>query len=139
MIHLPRLTKASFYYAGNHRTGTVLSLLSCPALQSIELCFLDNVSPMIEELHRQSLTLLPLRHLRIESCYLNEMKLARFLRRVPSLTSLELVDIEDSSPSLLKVSNHPGSERCITSGLMLIISHRTSRLPQLPRHGSARS
>jgi hypothetical protein len=106
MIHLPRLTKATFYYSGALRTSTILGLLSCPALQSIELSFLDNASPMIEHLHRQSLTLLPLRHLRIESCFLNEMKLARLLRRIPSLTSLQLVDVEDLSPGLLKVSDH---------------------------------
>ena len=103
MIHLPRLVTASFYYSGAIRTRTILSLLSCPALESVDLCFLDNVSPMIEHLRRQSLTFLPLRRLRIESCFFSELKLARFLRRVPSLTTLELVDVEDASSSLLKV------------------------------------
>lgn len=103
MIHLPRLVTASFYYSGTVRTLTILSLLSCPALESVDLCFLDNVSPMIEHLRRQSLTCLPLRRLRIESSFFSELKLARFLRRVPALTTLELVDVEDASSSLLKV------------------------------------
>lgn len=104
MIQLSRLTKLSFYYSGTLRTRVVLGLLSCPALESIDLCFLDNVSPMIEHLRRQSLTKLPLRRLRIESSFFSELKLARFLRRVPSLTTLELVDVEDASASLLKVN-----------------------------------
>ncbi|KIP05165.1 hypothetical protein PHLGIDRAFT_74698 [Phlebiopsis gigantea 11061_1 CR5-6] len=101
-IHLPHLVNASFYYSGTVRTRTILSLLTCPALESVDLCFLDNVSPMIEHLRRQSLTFLPLRRLRIESCFFSELKLARFLRRVPSLTTLELVDVEDASSSLLR-------------------------------------
>ncbi|GJE98493.1 F-box protein [Phanerochaete sordida] len=102
MIQLPRLTKLSFYYSGTVRSRIVLGLLSCPALEDVDLCFLDNVSPMIEHLRRQSLTKLPLRRLRIESSFFSELKLARFLRRVPSLTTLDLVDVEDASPSLLK-------------------------------------
>lgn len=101
-IHLPRLKKLSFYYSGTLRSRVVLGLLSCPALESIDLCFLDNVSPMIEHLRRQSLTKLPLRRLRIESSFFSELKLVRFLRRMPSLTTLELVDVEDASPSFLK-------------------------------------
>lgn len=103
MINLPRLTKATFYYSGTLRTRTILRLLTCPALEHVDLCFLDNVSPMLEHLRRQSLTRLPLRHLRIEGCFLSELKLSRFLQRVPSLTSLELVDVEDVSSNLFKV------------------------------------
>ena len=114
MIHLPRLTTASFYYSGTVRTRTILSMLSCPALESVDLCFLDNVSPMIEHLRRQSLTYLPLRRLRIESSFFSELKLARFLRRVPALTTLELVDVEDASSSLLKVC------RCFTRSILLV-------------------
>ncbi|KAL7278902.1 hypothetical protein ACG7TL_006733 [Trametes sanguinea] len=68
-IHLPRLRRASFYYSGNLRTRTVFSLLSFPALESIGLCYLDNVSPILECLRKQPPTVLPLRHLRIESCF----------------------------------------------------------------------
>lgn len=103
MIDLPRLTKAAFYYAGTLRTRTILSLISCPALEEVDLCFLDNVTPMIEHLYRQSLTRLALRKLRIESSFFSELKLCKFLRHVPSLVTLELVDVEDASTSLLKV------------------------------------
>ncbi|KAM5533146.1 hypothetical protein V8D89_013194 [Ganoderma adspersum] len=101
-ISLPRLRKASFYYSGNLRTRTVLTLLSFPALERIELCYLDNVSPMLEALRRQSLTVLPLRHLRIESCFFNELRFARLLPRLPALTSLELVDVEDVTSNLMR-------------------------------------
>ncbi|KAI0087822.1 hypothetical protein BDY19DRAFT_892259 [Irpex rosettiformis] len=109
MINLPRLTKASFYYSGTLRTRTIFRLLTCPALEHVDLCFLDNVSPLIENLRRQSLTRLPLRHLRIEGCFLSELKLSRFLQRVPSLTSLELVDVEDVSSNLFKHLSAPPS------------------------------
>ncbi|KAI9058146.1 hypothetical protein FKP32DRAFT_1581576 [Trametes sanguinea] len=101
-IHLPRLRRASFYYSGNIRTRTVFSLLSFPALESIELCYLDNVSPILECLRKQSLTVLPLRHLRIESCFMNELRFARLLPRLPALTSLELVDVEDVTTNLMR-------------------------------------
>ncbi|KAI0643121.1 hypothetical protein C8Q79DRAFT_916289 [Trametes meyenii] len=101
-IQLPRLRKASFYYSGNLRTRTVFSLLSFPALERIELCYLDNVSPILESLRKQSLTVLPLRHLRIESCFLNELRFARLLPRLPALNSLELVDVEDVTSNLMR-------------------------------------
>lgn len=103
LILLPRLTKASFYYSGFGRTQGVLGRLVVPALKSLEICYLDDVNPLLELLHRQSLTSLPLEHLRIESGFFNEMKLIRLLRRLPSLTTLKLVDVEDASPNLLKV------------------------------------
>ena len=102
-IQLPRLRKASFYYSGNLRTRTVLNLLALPALEHVELCYLDNVSPMLEALRRQSLTVLPLKHLRIESCFFNELRFARLLPRLSALTSLELVDVEDATPNLMRV------------------------------------
>ncbi|KAI1793248.1 hypothetical protein LXA43DRAFT_885838 [Ganoderma leucocontextum] len=101
-ISLPRLRKAAFYYSGNLRTRTVLTLLSFPALERLELCYLDNVSSMLEALRRQSLTVLPLRHLRIESCFFNELRFARLLPRLPALTSLELVDVEDVTSNLMR-------------------------------------
>ena len=106
-VQLSRLVDASFYYCGNIRTRTILSLCSFPALERVELCFLDNVSPMLEHLRRQSLTRLPLRRLRIESSYFNEMKLVRLLKRLPALNSLEFVDADDVSSNLLKVRSTP--------------------------------
>jgi len=106
-IHLPRLTNLSFYYSGIARTHAVMRLLSLPALERVELCFLDDVSLVIEHLRRQSLTSLPLRALRIESSFFSELKLVRLLHRLPSLTSLELVDVEDASPHLFKSMSAP--------------------------------
>ena len=103
MISLPRLTCLSFYYAGIARTNAIMSVLSLPALENVELCYLDDVSPVIEHLRRQSLTTLPLKHIRIESSFFSELKLVRLLHRLPSLTSLELVDAEDASSHLFKV------------------------------------
>ena len=127
MINLPRLAKASFYYSGTLRTRTIFRLLTCPALEHVDLCFLDNVSPLLEDLRRQSLTRLPLRHLRIEGCFLSELKLSRFLQRVPSLTSLELVDVEDVSSNLFKVCALFPSLECPADLSMFSISRRLLR------------
>ncbi|KAI0052708.1 hypothetical protein FA95DRAFT_1257354 [Auriscalpium vulgare] len=107
IIHLPRLVKASFYYAGIQRTRTILSQLTFPALEKIELCYMDNVTPVLHHLKRQSLTSLPLRHLRVEASFFNELELVKFLGRVSSLTTLELVDVEDASSNLLKGLSAP--------------------------------
>ena len=130
-ISLPRLRKASFYYSGNLRTRTVLTLLSFPALERIELCYLDNVSPMLEALRRQSLTVLPLRHLRIESCFFNELRFARLLPRLTSLTSLELVDVEDVTSNLMRVSTGAPSTVGNSDKFVLTEPRNPSRLPDL--------
>lgn len=111
LIQLPRLTKASFYYSGFHRTQSVLGRLSCPALRRVELCYLEDINPLLELLHRQSLTSLPLRHLRIESGFFNEHKLVELLNRLPALMTLEMVDVEDVPSHLLKVLSAPPVEQ----------------------------
>lgn len=103
MVYLPRLTRASFYYAGPLRVRTLLSLLTFPALERIELGYMDDVSAIVEYLRRQSLTSLPLRHLKIESCLFNEFKLVSLLMRFTSLATLELIDVEDVSSYTLRV------------------------------------
>ncbi|KAH7885324.1 hypothetical protein F5I97DRAFT_1811032 [Phlebopus sp. FC_14] len=107
LVRLPRLTKASFYYSGNMRTRMLLGQISFPALESLDFCYLDNLTPVLEHLKQQSLTSLPLRHLRIESSFFNEAKFVSLLRRLMSLSTLELVDIEDVSCFLLKSLSTP--------------------------------
>ncbi|OCH92839.1 hypothetical protein OBBRIDRAFT_725975 [Obba rivulosa] len=102
IVRLPRLTKASFYYAGPVRVRTLIRLLSFPALERIELGYMEDVSVIVEYLRRQSLTSLPLRHLKIESCFFNEIKLVTLLMRFPSLATLELIDVEDASTCILR-------------------------------------
>ena len=104
VVKLPRLIKASFYYSGNLRVRMLLSQISFPALESLEFCYLDNLTPILEYLRQQSLTSLPLRHLRIESSFFNESKFVTLLKRLMSLTTLELIDIEDVSSFFLRVS-----------------------------------
>lgn len=104
VVKLPRLTKASFYYAGIMRTRMLLSQISFPALASLDFCYLDNLTPVLEHLRQQSLTSLPLKYLRIESSFFNEAKFIVLLRRLTSLVTLELIDIEDITCFLLKVS-----------------------------------
>lgn len=133
VVKLPRLTKASFYYAGNMRTRLLLSQISFPALESLEISYLDNMTPIIEHFRQQSLTSLPLRHLRVESSFFNEHKFVNLLKRLMSLTTLELVDVEDVSQFLLKVMNSSS----FMSGLVhSSICHRLFRRPLPLIHGS---
>lgn len=105
LISLPYLKKASFYYAGIVRVQAIFSQLEFPALERVEFAYLDNLTPVLKHLKRQSFTSLPLRHLRIESSFFNELKLIRLFQRLPLLHTLELVDVEDMSPNFLKVSS----------------------------------
>lgn len=102
-IQLLRLKKLVFQYAGVHRVRVIMSQIAFPALESLELCYLDNVSPVFKFLQRQALASLPLRHLRVESSFFSELLLLKALRRLPSMLTLELVDMEDVSENLLKV------------------------------------
>ncbi|KAF5382747.1 hypothetical protein D9615_002905 [Tricholomella constricta] len=101
-VQLRRLTKVSFYYSGAALTRQIMSQVAFSNLESLEMCYLENVTPVLHLLYTQALTRLPLRHLRIETCLFNEIKFLNLLRRLPSLVTLELVDVEDASSSLLK-------------------------------------
>ena len=103
LIRLPRLKKISLYYSGFNRTLSVLEKLSFPALERIDIGYLDDAGQFFDILHRQSLSTLPLQHLRVESVYFSEAKLVRLLQRLPSLHTLDLVDVEDLSSDVLKV------------------------------------
>jgi hypothetical protein len=107
MIQLPRLVKMTFHYSGIQRTRTILSQIAFPALEKVALCYMDNVTSLLNHLKRQSLTSLPLRHLRIEASFFGELELVKLLSRTSSLTTLELVDVEDASSSLIKSLSAP--------------------------------
>lgn len=107
LIHLPHLTKITLYYSGYNRTLSVLDRISFPALERIDLGYLDDAGPLFDILHRQSLSALPLQHLRVESVYFSETKLLRLLQRLPSLHTLDLMDIEDLSADVIKVLSRP--------------------------------
>lgn len=121
LIHLPQLVKISLYYSGSNRTLTVLDRICFPALERIDIGYLDDAGAFFEILHRQSLSSLPLQHLRVESVYFNEAKLGRLLQRLPRLHTLELVDIEDLSSDALKVLSRPcGGQPWICPGIQAL-------------------
>lgn len=102
-IRLPRLKTASFYYSGLDHAREIMNHVLFPNLETLELAYLENVNPLLQELYAQALTRLPLKKLRIESCLFSEMKFVNLLRKLPSLSSLQLVDVEDISHITLKV------------------------------------
>jgi hypothetical protein len=131
-IHFPRLLKASFYYAGVARTHTILNQMSFPGLQTLELCYLDDLTPILERLKQQSLTSFPLRSLRIESCFFNELKFVGLLSRLHSLVSLELVDCEDVSSHFLKVIQFLYRHlTCLPDANCSVLSRVSPHLPQV--------
>lgn len=102
-VSLPRLKKITFYYAGITLARHIMTHITFPNLQSLEMSYLQNVTPILQLLYDQALIRLPLQTLRIESCLFNELKFVNLLRRLPSLVTLDLVDIEDASSGFLKV------------------------------------
>lgn len=121
MVALPRLKRASFYYSGVERTTALFAQLSFPALRSLEFAYLENLTPVLRHLKRQAVSLsimgddgvegrgsgLPLERLRVEACLFNELKLVRLLKRLPSIRTLELVEVEDVSGHFLHVCPNP--------------------------------
>jgi hypothetical protein len=87
MIQLPRLTKMMFHYAGIQHSWTILSQIAIPALEKVALCYLDNMTTLLNHLKQQLLTSLPLRHLRIEASFFGELELVRLLTWMSSLTT----------------------------------------------------
>lgn len=103
-IRLPRLKTAIFSMAGGARVQNLLSHLVLPSLESLELTLLSNIDMVLSCMDRQAAAPLPLRRLRIDGCEFSEVVLLRFLSRTTALTTLELVDMDDVSSFLLKVS-----------------------------------
>ncbi|KAF8517340.1 hypothetical protein JB92DRAFT_2829054 [Gautieria morchelliformis] len=129
MRHLRHL---SFYYSGVARTCILLHRTALPALERLELSFLDNITACLKHLRQQAASRygydydyahgyesehghsqsseaahFPIKTLRIEASLFNELKLLRLLRRLPTLERLELVDVEDVSSNLLKGLSAP--------------------------------
>ena len=124
-VVLRHLRHLSFYYSGVTRTCTLLHRTALPALERLELSFLDNITTCLKHLRHQAashdydyaheyefryracqsseIAQFPLKSLRIEASLFNELKLMRLLRKLPTLERLELVDVEDVSSNLLKV------------------------------------
>ncbi|KAJ7600742.1 hypothetical protein C8J56DRAFT_911172 [Mycena floridula] len=101
-IQLSKLKTVSFYYAGNALARQILGQIVFPNLETLELYYMENITPILQLLYTQALIRLPMKVLRIESCFFNELKFLNLLRRLPSLSTLELVDVEDASSNLLK-------------------------------------
>ncbi|CAA7262987.1 unnamed protein product [Cyclocybe aegerita] len=96
-IHLTRLKKLSLYYSGIGHTKQIMNRIAFPNLESLDMAYLENVNPLLQAVHAQALTRLPLKSLRIETCVFGEMKLVNLLRKLPSLVTLQLIDIEEVS------------------------------------------
>lgn len=112
MIRLTRLKHASFYYSGPMRTQAIFAQIEFPALEDIEFSYMDNVTPILKHLKRQAITgSLPLKRMRIEASLVNELKLVRVLRRLPTMKTLELVDAEDVSSHFLNALSGPTSSQ----------------------------
>ncbi|KZV73804.1 hypothetical protein PENSPDRAFT_573940 [Peniophora sp. CONT] len=101
-ISLPRLRRITLSYAGGLRARAVLDQLSMPALEDIELCYLDSIGPVLQHLTAQAVTGLPLTRLHIENCSFREQDLLSLLYRLSVLSVLELVDVHDVGSGILQ-------------------------------------
>lgn len=95
---LPNLTKASFYNSGACRLRSILGQISTPALGNLALGFLGDITPLL-----YAMVHLPLRRLRVEACSVDRSKFCATLLRIPTLSMLELVDLDDVAPELIGV------------------------------------
>jgi len=115
-LDLRSLHKLSFYYSGITRAMVLLACINCPALQRLEFAFLDDITPLFPLLKQQAMSVLtpmnlpiglPLHTLYIESCFFNELKFVRLLKRIPTMSQLDLIDVEDVSANLLMELSTP--------------------------------
>jgi hypothetical protein len=136
IVHLPSLRRIVISAAGSTRVRGLLSQLALPALEDLELSCLDDVSVILSHLESQAMTSLPLRRLKIESCNFDQIQLLHLLRRVPTLRTLELVDVHNLSPHFLKVC--PLLHTCWDS-ILTIFVRRLSPHRHWVNHGSAPS
>ena len=74
-----------------------------PALEAVELCYLDSIGPVLQHLTSQAVTGLPLTRLHIENCSFREQDLLSLLYRLAVLSVLELVDVHDVGSGILQV------------------------------------
>lgn len=119
-IALPRLKHATFYFCGSSRLSILLSRLVLPALNHLEISYLDDVSMPLGMICQQKAEDLPLEALIINSSLIVEEQLVRLLRRLPELESLELADCEDVSPFLLTELSSPEELLCPNLRLLSI-------------------
>jgi hypothetical protein len=60
-VKLPRLKQATFYFVGSSRLSILMSRLELPALEQLELSYVDDVSMSLEMLCQQKAENLPLK------------------------------------------------------------------------------
>ncbi|QRV92517.1 translation initiation factor 3, subunit a (eIF-3a) [Ceratobasidium sp. AG-Ba] len=111
-ITLPSLKRATFYFVGSSRLSVVMSRLRLPALEQLELSYLDDVTMLLETLCQQKGVNLPLKVLKITSTLVSEDWLVQLLEQVPELTTLELADCEDITSYLLNELSNPHDWLC---------------------------
>lgn len=106
---LPCLRNLTVSFCGVARVCALLECVIFPAVEHVEFAHLDNISPALGVLSRQAQrgALCALRTLRLDNCLFSELKLVRLLRRLPGLTTLELVDCDDVSANLLRGLSAP--------------------------------
>ncbi|KAG8755927.1 hypothetical protein FRC12_010729 [Ceratobasidium sp. 428] len=111
-VTLSRLKRATFYFVGSSRLSILMSRLCLPALEQLELSYLDDVTLLLEMLCQQKTGDLPLKVLRIISSLVSEDWLVQLLERLPELTTLELADCEDITSYLLNELSNPHDWLC---------------------------
>ncbi|KZV92570.1 hypothetical protein EXIGLDRAFT_614223 [Exidia glandulosa HHB12029] len=101
VVCLPFLRVLTFSFCGVTRVGALLDRLSFPCVERIDFAHLENISSALQSISRQ--TRAPLH----QACLFSELKLTRLLRRLPSISTLELVDCEDVSANILRGLSAP--------------------------------
>ncbi|KAH7873109.1 uncharacterized protein C8R40DRAFT_1198430 [Lentinula edodes] len=140
-VRVPRLSKISFYYSGIVFTRQIMNQIGFPNLQSLEMCYLENVTPILQLLYTRPLTRLPLQSLRIESCFFNEPKLVTLLQNVEDASSNLLTSLSSSQPCICPKPDTVTLDGCTSLDWDSLRTFVESRLPvnSYPRYQDARA
>ncbi|KZT60339.1 hypothetical protein CALCODRAFT_492686 [Calocera cornea HHB12733] len=112
-ILLPKLNRLVLASCGIHRAQYLLRVLIMPRLDRLELDNLGEITHLLRDFDLRA-EQLPLRHVRIETCLFNELRLMHLFMKWQGIETVELVDCEDVSDNLLRgLSEPPGSEKWI--------------------------
>ncbi|KZO96919.1 hypothetical protein CALVIDRAFT_598047 [Calocera viscosa TUFC12733] len=112
-ILLPKLNRLVLASCGIHRAQYLLKILIVPRLETLELDNLGEITHVMRDFDTKA-EHLPLKHVRIETCLFNELRLMHLFMKWSGIETVELIDCEDVSDNLLRgLSAPPGSEKWI--------------------------
>ncbi|EJU03085.1 hypothetical protein DACRYDRAFT_99472 [Dacryopinax primogenitus] len=119
-ILLPKLSQLVLASCGTNRAQYLLRILILPRLERLELDNLGEITQVLRDFDIKA-EHLPLRHIRVEACLFNELRLMHLFMKWSGIETIELIECEDVSDNLLRgLSEPPGAEKWILPQLKYV-------------------